>query len=476
MADFSLTTFKYGNNWYDFVVAIGSQLNTQVNCVLETQYISEFNYTNSLNQLCISGTLTYLDKFGKITQFLVESYPVLVVYFGPQKTDLGMYDTYSNFNHAIKDLLPLNYKFIINKIEILSRNGDNFLYKFHLISFNWYKCIKNISYTTYGSLANQNKNNILELIKTGFSISGLKLNTENFNTYIQCNVSIDYITENNDNLFSYIKYIMNKLYAFDKKDQQHDTSIKYIYYNEYTDEYFIGDTVYVANKSKKLPQIMLSFMYSSVEKINYVKENKIYTSILSLPKTSVIKSLQTRIIDFYDYNKNQFISAEISTNELVDYCNGSTIFNGMQPKQSNLPNDINITFNNYQTQWNNTNNIYTEQFNHLTRDNALVIETDGWLNLIPGQYINIIVNKESELHESLSTNDDIENRFLELDGLWCISSITNKISPSSKYYRQQISLFRSFIVSANTMQSPNTVISPGVLNINGSIYSSNNII
>jgi hypothetical protein len=36
---------------------------------------------------------------------------------------------------------------------------------------------------------------------------------------------------------------------------------------------------------------MLSFMYSSVEKINYVKENKIYTSILSLPKTSVIKSL-----------------------------------------------------------------------------------------------------------------------------------------------------------------------------------------
>jgi hypothetical protein len=130
-----------------------------------------------------------------------------------------MYDTYSNFNHTIKDLLPLNYKFIINKIEILSRNGDNFLYKFHLISFNWYKCIKNISYTTYGSLANQNKNNILELIKTGFSISGLKLNTENFNTYIQCNVSIDYITENNDNLFSYIKYIMNKLYAFDKKDQ-----------------------------------------------------------------------------------------------------------------------------------------------------------------------------------------------------------------------------------------------------------------
>lgn len=446
MADFSSSTFTYGNTHYEFNVAIGSQINQNINTTLESQYISEFSYTNSINQLCITGNLIYLDKFGKLTQFLAESFPTLVVHFS--YNDMAKDGEVCVVDNT-QDIKPLDYKFIINNIEILSRNNDHILYNLHLIGFNWYKCITNIKHSTYG-IKNTNTgtnapNNILELIKTGITTSGQKINTENFNTKIKCSVTLDYITNNNDNLFSYTKFIMNRLYSL---CEERDESIKYLLYNEYTDTYSIGDTVYVSNESKKLPIIILSFMYSSCEEINYVKPNRIST-VISLPKTKLIKSLQSRIIEQYDYNLNSFTSVEISSTQIIDYYNGSTTFGGMTPKQDMLPQELSANFTSHQATWNNDIHIYTEQINHLLGDNALIIDTDGQINTVPGEYITVAISKEAELYknESDSANKEVNERFKELEGLWCIGSITNRISPANRYYRQTMSLFRNFKVT-----------------------------
>ena len=114
--------------------------------ILATENIIEFQYVNQLGKLCLDGSLTYKDTEGFVSNFLNVEYVGLDIFIAKQLQESdGQFTRQKNDENN-----QMTHSFMVSNIEILERHATDIIYKFHLISRQWYNFSANIDINTYG--------------------------------------------------------------------------------------------------------------------------------------------------------------------------------------------------------------------------------------------------------------------------------------------------------------------------------------
>lgn len=74
------------------------------------------------------------------------------------------------------------------------------------------------------------------MLKTCLSMQGVAIDEKSFGR-VKSPVKADYISQLNDNLFTTVRYLLHKLYYFQKKD----SSIKFLVYDWFSDMFKLID-------------------------------------------------------------------------------------------------------------------------------------------------------------------------------------------------------------------------------------------
>ena len=71
--NYSPNTFTSQGRWYTLDIVLmpdAEMFPDDVAVSLDAQGIEEFTYTSELNSLMLTGSITYLDKYGQVDKFL----------------------------------------------------------------------------------------------------------------------------------------------------------------------------------------------------------------------------------------------------------------------------------------------------------------------------------------------------------------------------------------------------------------------
>lgn len=113
--------------------------------MLANENIECLEYENTLNELCMTGSLVYTDVEGYVTDFLGRTNVEVIV-------DLKQILTTADGDISIKNTDEANtfyHAFLVNNIQILSRDGGTLKYKLHLVSKNFNAMVKTLFYSNY---------------------------------------------------------------------------------------------------------------------------------------------------------------------------------------------------------------------------------------------------------------------------------------------------------------------------------------
>lgn len=432
MQDFSNLTFKYGNKKYCFTAELFTLIagEKQTNYVLNNENILSFEYTNALNQLVMDGTLTYLDKYGVIDKYIEKQFAYCQINFNlvDEKYD----------NQIVVEKLSEDEKFVhtfyMTGIQVLDRKHSEITYKIDLVSVNWFKCISNLSFSNYSSEPQQ----IFDVIKSMLTLNQLNIDQESFDK-VKSSVKINYVTNGNDNTFTTVKYLLDKMYYYNEKDKE----LKFLLYNEHTDKFQLFDLI-----DKKLATGMyitvVSFFKSTSEEITQPEQNQLAT-VVSLPKTDTMQSLfKYNVFDFsYDYNRVD--KSQIEPKTIVNVLNSRFIDSTYDKKYEDWF-DTTLKFERSGSYWNNDFSLYGDCFEILNKDNALVINTAAEILRQPGSFMNISVDRSVSYAESEDPTkfEEVKNKYKNYEGAWFIAKVRHLVSPAAQTYRQNVVLFRNF--------------------------------
>ena len=114
---FPSSQFKYAGSRYNFVAVMYADRQPETNYVLNNQFISQFFYTNTLNNLVLEGELDYSDNEGKVINFIQSTFLNIDVGFTKCKEN-------SDGSISIQELDPkfqFKCSFIVDNIEITGR-------------------------------------------------------------------------------------------------------------------------------------------------------------------------------------------------------------------------------------------------------------------------------------------------------------------------------------------------------------------
>lgn len=198
MAVNGIDSFEQNKEKYHLTAAVSDGINS---FPLLFENILLFTYSNEMNKLYTEGYIEYEDKQGTIDRITERQVAYCSITFehDAQKAD--------------GDIAPkmidqsIDLKFLINNIEILSNVPGMVTYRIHLISENYLNLNRNVNYTNY----NDSKTSVTEIIKDILE-NDAEIKTTNTFEISKSNVNIDYISQEDDNSFSAIKYLMNKMY------------------------------------------------------------------------------------------------------------------------------------------------------------------------------------------------------------------------------------------------------------------------
>ena len=107
------------------------------------------------------------------------------------------------------------------------------------------------------------------------------------------------MTNGNDDLFTATKYLLNRLYY----TQDRDDSLKFIMYDEHSEKYKMFDVKQLDQQKSGMNSIILAMNKSTLEHMTYDSPNKL-ASVVSYPKTSTIKAIFNREVSTYDLSSN----------------------------------------------------------------------------------------------------------------------------------------------------------------------------
>lgn len=434
-------TFNSNGKKYSFIVTM-SGITAKTSIILDSNAIVSFEYVNEINKYCITGTLIYVDNSGVIDKFIDDQGVYCNII-------LSQYIEVTEGN--IKILKPsdkpdenFNHRFIVNNIELIQRKNTAITYKLHLVSINWFICSNIISYSTYKN----SPKTIFEILKECITDgTNNKLNIyKNFEN-IETNVKIDYITNGNDNLFTITKFLLNKLYYYTETDK----SIKFIVYDEFDDNIRACDIKDSKTKKGAYP-ILLSFFNTSLETFQNSSGVQLGT-VIKTPKTDTYQNTMfSNTIYSYSYEHNKINNLNMDKN-LMSLEHKLSFYNELQAQNKGFEKFFNVNqmelFNQYlknnnksTTYWNDTNlNIYDNIITSLLCDNALIVNTSGELNRIPGDYVTISTDKTESI---LNEYPDVKDSYEYFNGCWIVGKIRHIIEPSKGKFTQNLILFKNF--------------------------------
>ena len=135
-------------------------------------------------------------------------------------------------------------------------------------------------------------------------------------------VTLNYATQANDNLFTVIRYLMDKLYFYAVKDK----AIKFLYYNWHDNVYSVLD-LHNKNTLKDTSMTVLSFFKSNAELLIQQDGTNIGSLIASESKTNMYQTMFDREVYDYDLLSNGFTNRfDIKSASIIDTMNNKMSF------------------------------------------------------------------------------------------------------------------------------------------------------
>ena len=430
--------FRYQGKKYRFTASLSDTDDNMLG--LDPSHVKEFEYVNELNKLCLVGSLVFEDVEGKVANYINKRYVDMLIRIAEldQKSDtvftIEKEKTDSIFQHV----------FIVNSIDVLGREDAVITYKFNLVSQNYYNLVANIQHSTYSS--KDGPQPILKILQDCLMLDNektiqLSCDADSFKNSTD-NVKIDYITQCNDNKFSAFKYLMDKLFYYDEKDNE----FKFMYYDEYSNLYKILNLAKLNTTCQGVADNIVISMFKTKEEL-YTYQNACDIGTVSkFPKTSSFKTTFDKQNSEYSYDKNKIITKTNDQDELNIYAN--SYYDQTTEKQSlfqKMPYDGN--YMQVGSLWNNDFSTYSDICNMLLNDNALIIEIDGSMKRQPADVVFLMIPPDptNQTTDADIQYKDLKSRYSQLQGEWIIGKVRHSMSPEQETYRQNLILFRNHL-------------------------------
>ena len=413
--------------------------------MLDGNDIIKFEWSGKMNDLVLHGKIHYIDKYGRCDKFIAQQYTLCMV-------DFMQLDFKSDSDINIEKPIPgqqLRHVFIVDNVKILNRERHQIEYEFSLTSFNWIKLSAKIWFSNF----NSPKESIFEIIKKCLVMNQLQYDKDSFDN-IKTEVKINYITNANDDVFSVVKYLLNRLYYYDVKDQ----SFRVLNYNAYNDKYYLTD-ISKLNKGFGTKQVIVQFFSSSTENLTQMDYTN-FATVVKMPKTDFYKKTFANSIYDYSYDYNDLIQNDISSCNIVDFFNNLT--------EDNKENNIFKKFNSFKyntlkyqtsnTYWNNQLQVYNDCIQMILENNSLIVNVVGEISVKPGTLVTIAIDKTllySKAGDTENKNQlqESANKFSAFEGTWIAVAVQHIVKPNVPYYSQNITLFRPFVTIKENLKT-----------------------
>lgn len=442
MADYASNSFQYNGTRYTLLVTMYNLVDgkRQKSCALDIMALDTFEYTNELNDLLLHGSIVYTDKHGLVDQFLEEqfAYCDVTLVQNEEKTDGNVVIT--KFN----DKMQLQHTFLVDSIEILSREKSIVNYKIKLVSSNWFNCIANIIYSNYSG----GPQPVFSILKNCLALAQLPADTDSFGK-INSSVEIQYITSGDDNLLTIFQYLMRRLYYLEDRDD----SLKFLLFNEHSGKYQVFDAKNTATNTGQF-EMVVSFFKTSAEHMAQ-QEPVNFGVVTKHPKSKFLPSIFAQEMFGFEYDSNRFTNQPFSSEENAAYFSNKFDLPKTKPKVGPMLSMQNTDFRHRASLWKNDVDFYHDYQQALFETNALVVNSVGDILRKPGAIITIGVDRTMKdvTGENSDELDRLKNRYKTFEGPWIASRVRHIIEPNkgpegNGSYRQNIVLMRNFLNEA----------------------------
>ena len=421
MAVNGIDSFEQNKEKYHLTAAVSDGINS---FPLLFENILLFTYSNEMNKLYTEGYIEYEDKQGTIDRIVERQVAYCSIRFehDSQKAD--------------GDIAPkmidqsIDLKFLINNIEILSNVPGMVTYRLHLISENYLNLNRNVNYTNY----NDSKTSVTEIIKDILE-NNAEIKTTNTFELSKSNVNIDYISQEDDNSFSAIKYLMNKMYYSPLFGNEE--SIKSLIYDENSNTISLFDMKKGSPRMGVFPPVVVQ-VFKNDTNIGFDTPTNIGYTCRSEKINGVLNAKTTNVYS-YDIESNSISPQKFENKSILNYYNGDK--NG-NPKMFYLLDET--KFKDQQMEWNNNTDIYGNMFDALAKSNGLIVNQYGNIGTIPGYEVEVTIPNNFPPPSDTTRDNEFERmKYQSYTGGWTVFKVEHYINPKKKMFRQKLVLMRN---------------------------------
>ena len=424
-----MSAFSYDNRKFKVQIALQNADSEKTNeTFLLEENVGTIQYTNELNNLILTGSVEYTDTDARVDKFLDKTF-VNCSFSLDEVVDESDGDIVKTTTKAL-----MAVTMFVSSIGILENSPGKIKYKLFLISNTWTQCQKNVSYTNY----DKSKEGVFDIAKILLKQANFRVDEDSF---IKCGstASLNYITDNNDNIVTSLRYLFNKMCY--SSEYGIDSSVKGIVYDEHNNIVRAFDTE-IINDYQNIFNVTVNQMKTNIDPVSNTGVNLAYN--VKQDKVSVMKTMFANKNYSYSIDTNSFSSETIDSQQILNYYHGHNDHPRLNFIQKNS-----AEFWKSQMIWNNNINNYWDQVKNLRDYGGLILNTPGKIGVIPGWRINVNI----PIEDSFITGEDkkqqqtVQNSYQAMCGVWLASSVTTFINPKDMVFRQNIQLMRNIKVT-----------------------------
>lgn len=439
MADYASNSFMYNGTRYTLLAALYTLVGgkRERSCTLDVMSLERFEYTNELNDFLLHGSITYTDKYGSVDQFIEEQFAYCEVSLieNEEQIDGGVTIT------KLSDTNRLVHIFLVDSIEILSRTKSIVSYQINLVSAKWLNCALHLAYSNY----DKGPQEIFQILKACMQMAGVQPHADSFDK-IKSNVSLSYITNEDDCLFSIFQYLMRRLYFLEDRDD----SLKFLAYDEQDDSHRLIDLKDSSSNTGE-SELIVSFFKTSSEHMAQ-SEPINFGVVTKVPRSHFLPSLFSEDRYSYDFDSNAIDETVFDDTVNSGYLSNKYDMPKTKPKYSKMVQMQNSSFQHPSSVWHSHLDTYHDFQDGLFNGNALVVNAAGELTRKPGSIVTVAVDRSAKDLNGDKTEDleNLKTRYKAFEGPWIASKVRHIVEPNkgpdgNGSYRQNIVLFRNFL-------------------------------
>ena len=398
---------------------------------LDTSAIQSLDYQMQLNDLVTRGSIIYTDSNGVFDSMLCQPYGMLRVEFQHYNTEFD-----GEITASFESEDPgIDSDFLIENISILERHRDVITYKILFTSVHILNCISTVDFSNYG----KDPEPVLDILRQIAVKNNIDLDKESFGS-VKHQPKMNYITNGNDNVFTSMKFLLDKLYYTFPRSE----SMVFILWDELSHQLRLFDM----SNQKTLTgrsQIILSMFDAFTESASGGVSNELGT-VTKFPSSAVAITDSSSQMAIYDYKTNKFSYDNIKQSQHRQYINNHfQLDENIQNKYKGI--DVQIIRRG--SFWNNDFHFYGTFIDTFLSNNALIVKAAGNIMRIPGSIVDICVDRgdSQQYSEDPHLYEEMMRRYQGLDGIWIVVKVHNYIKPGadkSDAFRQVITLSRNF--------------------------------